>query len=629
MSEQSGGPGWWLASDGQWYPSVAEVAPVVPAATDAAGTEMRWDGTRWVDPASGQWWDGTRWNEPHPPTGQPVVSASSPSPAPGPAPDPRTADAVPLASEAATSTSLSNPVSGTPGSSSGRGVLVVVGIVGVVALLVAGFVVIRSRDSGPSLTTDVVADGAAASGPDEMPSPDLTLTDQTVVVRGNGGSTLKAMAADGSTLTLDGSADGVDRLEAGSVLLLTGVTVVKVTEVRSEGEDVIVATEAAAIGEVIRDGSLSWDEVSTSAASLQVWEAGPDDLEISDGATTDDDGEEEGARAAEAPRPGPVALRQDGSSGRAADPSGATDPWHEARHVMAAASAPSSGAAFLSPTQADPISKSGKVGDFTYSFEKVSGADGSSSYKLGLTKEGNYVLRVDLDAQIDTIISSGDLTVANSTLDSLHLRSNKFNGTAKLSISAGTGETITPVKQEIVSIPVSITFPLVVYGIPFSLTVKGKFLIEPAFTSKNATVSGRAEVTFGGTAGLTYQDGSLSAEGAMTQKGANPMEYVDGLGVGVTGIVFAAQFPRLGFGLGYGGASAGVYLASTTSAGITVASSIGMVPCNSISITNTTSAGAEAAFMGLTVPVAKSEISKETWNYYAPDSEACRNLSGN
>ena len=117
----------------------------------------------------------------------------------------------------------------------------------------------------------------------------------------------------------------------------------------------------------------------------------------------------------------------------------------------------------------------------------------------------------------------------------------------------------------------------------------------------------------------------------MTQKGDNPMQYVQGLGVGVTGIVFASQFPRLGFGLGYGGASAGVYLASTTSAGITISSAIGMVPCNSISITNTTSAGAEASFIGIDVPLgdsAKTEISKETWNYYAPDSEACKSMSG-
>jgi len=625
LSDQSQGPGWWYASDGKWYPpadTTAQAAPAAPAApTEAVPVDRQWDGTHWIDPATGQWWDGQQWQAPAAGT-----SAAAPAvPVAAPTPGASGALAAPSA----------------PGSTgSGKGVLVVVGIVGVLVLLIAGFAVLRSRDSGPSLAADVVADGGVASGPDELPSPEITLTDDTVVVRGNGGATLKSMAADGSTLTLDGGAEGVDQLEAGKVLLLTGVTVVKVTDVRREGADVIVATEAASLGEVIRDGSLSWDQVPTSAASIQVWDAGPEDLEEEEGQTTTDDGSTtedpevdgdgdgatEGSMGAEAP-----AAEPQGSAFGGAPT--AIDPFDGAQEALAAATAPASqGAAFLAPSQADPVNKSGKIGDYTYSFSKVSGADGSSSYKLGLTKEGNYVLKVDLDAEIDTIISSGELQVSASTVDKLHLKSNKFNGKAKLAISAGTGETIAPVKQTILTIPVSINFPIVVYGIPFAITVKGKFLIEPAFTSKNATVSGQAEVNFGGTAGLTYEGGSLTAEGAMTQKGEDPMQYVSGLGVGVTGIVFASQFPRLGFGIGYGSSGAGVYLANTTSAGITISSAIGMVPCNSISVTSTTTAGAEAKLLGIDLPLGKnltSEIAKETWNFYEPKSEACKNMSGN
>jgi hypothetical protein len=622
VSDQSGGPGWWVASDGKWYPPAtgADAAPEAPTQPAAAPPAAQWDGTRWVDPTTGQWWDGTAW---HARSTVAAAPAAAPTPSPAPAPAPAPGAFGPPADPAA------HP--GAPGRS-GKGPLVAVGIVGILILLVAGFVVLRSRQ-GPSLSSDVVADGAVASGADELPSSDIALTDATVVVRGNGGTTLKSMAADGSTLTLDGGVEGVDQLEPGSILLLTGVTVVKVTDVQRDGDDVVIGTEAASIGEVIRDGSISWDEVPTSSASIQVWDAGPDDLEVEDSTLDDQDpATGDGTTADDTTTDDTTADDEDeGSMGP-----GPTDPgndvWREAQHALAAATAPTGrGATFLSPAQADPIDKSGKIGDYTYSFSKVSGADGSSTYKLGLTKEGNYVLKLDLDAEIDTIISSGDLQVSNSTLDKLHLKSNKFNGKAKLAISAGTGETIAPVKQEILTIPVSINFPIVVYGIPFAITVKGKFLIEPAFTSKNATVSGQAEVNFGGTAGLTYEGGTLSAEGAMTQKGEDPMEYVNGLGVGVTGIVFASQFPRLGFGLGYGSSSAGVYLASTTSAGITISSAIGMVPCNSISITNTTSAGAEAAFIGIDLPLgdkAKTEISKETWNFYAPDSEACKNMSG-
>jgi hypothetical protein len=44
MSEQSGGPGWWQASDGKWYPPPA---PTAPTAEQPAATQP-------VDPATGQ-----------------------------------------------------------------------------------------------------------------------------------------------------------------------------------------------------------------------------------------------------------------------------------------------------------------------------------------------------------------------------------------------------------------------------------------------------------------------------------------------------------------------------------------------------------------------------------------------
>lgn len=41
MSDQSGGPGWWLASDGRWYPPApvppVPQAPVQPPAVSAKG----------------------------------------------------------------------------------------------------------------------------------------------------------------------------------------------------------------------------------------------------------------------------------------------------------------------------------------------------------------------------------------------------------------------------------------------------------------------------------------------------------------------------------------------------------------------------------------------------------------
>jgi len=50
MSDASGGPGWWQAGDGRWYPP----APAQPAEPQPApGAQFSPDG-RW-------WWNGQQW----------------------------------------------------------------------------------------------------------------------------------------------------------------------------------------------------------------------------------------------------------------------------------------------------------------------------------------------------------------------------------------------------------------------------------------------------------------------------------------------------------------------------------------------------------------------------------------
>lgn len=570
MSDQSQGPGWWYASDGRWYPPSSPPAePAEPAPVASPGP---------VDPATGLVWDGTQWTV----ATAPVTGGAPPA-------------AVPAAAAAA-------PVGP---AEAGRGkaalaVLVVLGLLGATFIVV---VVTRSRSGD---TTGSVAAGAVVSGPDDLPSGDVTLGDKTVVVRGNGGATLKSVAADGSTFTLDGSVEGVDRLGPGSVLLLTGVTVVKITDAQRTGGDVVVKTEPAAITDVVKDGTLAWDQLATGPGTLSVWDSRPGDLEVTD-KSTDGDGGDTTDTTTDGPRFAPP--------GRVPSAGGA-----------APLAVPPVGALGVAGARADGIVKSGKVGDYSYSYNQTGGLDGSSTYKITITKEGNYVVKLDLDASIEPIISSGDLHVAGSTLDKLHLKTDKFTGTAKVHIEAGTGEDIAPVKQEILSLPIAVTYPVVIYGIPFFIGVKGKFLLEPAFTSKNSTISAQGEASFGGSAGLTWEGGSLSAEGALVTKREDPLKYIEGLGVGVTGMVFAAQFPRLSFGLGYGSSTAGVYLASTTSVGATVGSAIGMVECRQVTVTETVSAGVDAQFIGIEIPLgdrAKAEITKKTWTFYEPKVKAC------
>jgi hypothetical protein len=224
------------------------------------------------------------------------------------------------------------------------------------------------------------------------------------------------------------------------------------------------------------------------------------------------------------------------------------------------------------------------------------------------------------------MITSGDISVSNGMLSKFKLQSDKIEGKASVQLDAGTGDRKEPVAITIVKVPISYDIPIVIYGIPFNLSISGNYLLQPAFTSKTSTVGAKAEVSFGGPVGLTYEGGTLTADGNVdAKKTGEPIDSVTGIGVGATGFVFAAQFPKIQFGLGWASSNAGPFIDEVLSVGVTLAPAIGMVPCRQITVTNTVSAGIAVKFIGLDLPdIGKKEISKKTYTAYQPQVKACQ-----
>ena len=455
----------------------------------------------------------------------------------------------------------------------------------VVVLIAAGlaFVLTRPKEERAG------APNAVVSGPDELPSDQVTLGPNTVVVRGNGGKAIKSVAADGSTFTLDGSAEGIDKVKAGSIMIVTGVTVLKVTDVTASGGDVVVKTEAPAITDVITDGDIVWDKVTATGGTLHIWDPKPDDVKVTskgdqpDGSTTTT------------------------AAGQAVDPT---------KPVIATP------AAYKVAGQ----TSSGELGGFKYTYTKTPRDDGSAHYKIVATKDEDFKFLVTIEADVETLITGGEISVSGGKLSKLKLQSDKIAGKLSVAIDAGVGDSLEPVKTTVVRLPLSFDIPIVIYGIPFNLSISGAYLLEPAFTSKQSTMGGKVELSFGGPVGLSYENGTLTANGNIdAHKEGEPIETVQGTGVGATGFVFAAQFPKIQFGLGWGSSNAGPFIDEVLSLGFTIAPGVALLPCRQLNIVNTVSAGIGIKFLGVDLPdLGKKEISKKQATFYRPEVKGCQ-----
>jgi hypothetical protein len=86
---------------------------------------------------------------------------------------------------------------------------------------------------------------------------DVTYTPETVLLSADiAQHHLKTAGPDGSTFTFDAASSDVRGLKPGSVMLLTGVALRRVTQVQPLGDSIVVTTGPAEITDAIKDGTI-------------------------------------------------------------------------------------------------------------------------------------------------------------------------------------------------------------------------------------------------------------------------------------------------------------------------------------------------------------------------------------
>src|SRR5206468_6902913 len=93
----------------------------------------------------------------------------------------------------------------------------------------------KGVEGGQAGTTATVA-----AGSDERPDKAIQLSADTVVVAGNHGKAVRSFRPDGKTIVIDAKANGADGLAAGKILLLTGVTVVRIASLTRDGDSLTI-----------------------------------------------------------------------------------------------------------------------------------------------------------------------------------------------------------------------------------------------------------------------------------------------------------------------------------------------------------------------------------------------------
>ncbi len=402
-----------------------------------------------------------------------------------------------------------------------------------------------------------------------------------VILIGDGPSSIKSVSANGLEWTIDGGADGVDDLAPGKVMFAASEAVGRVVDVEPAGDDVTVTLAPVELTDVVRDGTIHLDQ--------------PLDLDS--------------ATFQEIPDPvGAVSIPS--TSGGAALPAAFVAP---PIRLVALTDAPEG---LPPPVGGSQLKRSIAGWDVTAY---------KSSTMLGLKAERGLAKGTGLKATIDMHLTVDDLHVeSNTPVEDGTVGLTKFlvhgiTGFA-IDLAAGVAEGAGDNEKVKIEVPIEIKQPVIVGGFPGMLKETFKFLVETAFSAKNATLQASGAWSLDGPLG--FDGAAVSVPSATRQKSL--LNSLSGISIGVNGIVAAMEF-RFGLEIGLPIAGAGPFAGVVVSTGLTNGSAGGLVRCRGVTLLGSVKGGVSISLsshvqkaleklLHVTVPGEKELLKKDIIN---------------
>lgn len=465
--------------------------------------------------------------------------------------------------------------------------------------------------SGPSSTlgeTKGAPKGgqSIAAGDSDLPDKSIKLAKDVVVVRNVPGKTIKGLGNDGASLLLDASDPSVKKLQVGSVMLLTGVGAGRVTQIDDTGGGLAVGYQSVSLPEVIQDGTLNWDNSKVDSADGQLV-VSPEMAEVSGSSVEKAPGKVGGPGAGS------------GTQSSPAVPSSFRVPGDPAALQLVDA-----GAATSPSPSGNKVE--GTAGKFKFEFEWIPSDGGGGNAKLDLTPNSDFNGKIGVDVQFDPLDFGGGTKVSRGKVDFFNLDFKHLSGKAKITgdLSA-LKQTAALTTLPFLKIPASVSFPVPIMGIPFTLSISATIQVSLSIALPQNSLHAEAEIDFGGPAGFNYRGGSVKLVGARSAAGKDMLSEMKGIANGPVGLVFTTELPKVSFGLKILQTGAGVFVSNGMVTSFWIAQA--PVMCRLTQVASVVAGGIDASFAGTDITFTRKPFLDKRWEYFTPkDDKRCGDI---
>jgi hypothetical protein len=383
-----------------------------------------------------------------------------------------------------------------------------------------------------------------------------------VILMEEGDKAIRMAASDGMTWVFDASAPHVNELQEGKIVFATGRAVGRIGQITRAGGTVTVKLAPVQITEVIHQGHFLIDS-NFNPQDLIAYTA-PDFPSVLDLSVPPSAKPTTAWSAADAiPQ---VVRTLFAPVAGAAPPSPAT---------VANAAAAASGTLKSAPAPSIGNPQPFNLND-AFKVYPLAGSDGSLGLEFDYNAKGLFVksegrLRLG-QAKVRFVLDIEDAAIKKFGMDLSGAAAMTFEFTSSAAKEGFVNA------HQLGELPMDLTLPIPIAGVPLALTVHTKFVLNTGFSAKTSTLSANAKYTLTGELFIGW-DGGPAVEPSLKPKAETDFgNTADGVSVGINSMALDFMVQPM-VGIGAFGFNTGIYVGLEFGGSVVKQSSIALTAC--------------------------------------------------